>query len=99
MIGSHGGLDDMTLLNRLFRSESPKFEHPIKTTVGRVMQKSGRFEHLRVQRGYELPFFSASNFSLTYWVAPGLVDPTEEFVRTVLRPGMCSWTSGPTWAP
>lgn len=88
MIGSHGGLDDMTLLNRLFRSESPKFEHPIKTTVGRVMQKSGRFEHLRVQRvGYELPFFSASNFSLTYWVEPGLVDPTEEFVRTVLRPG------------
>ena len=78
----------MTWLNRLLRSESPKLERPVKTVVGRLMQKTRRFEHVLIPRdGYRLPFFSSSNFALTYWVAPDLVDPTEEFVRSVLRPG------------
>ncbi len=77
----------MSWLNRVVGSDSPKYERPVKTLVGLAMQRTGRFEHRRIQRdGYTLPFFAASNVALTYWVVPDLVDPTETFVRSALRP-------------
>jgi FkbM family methyltransferase len=75
-------------LNRLFGSDSPKFERPARAMAGYLMQRTRRFEHVQIQRdGYELPFFADSNVALTYWAVPDLVDPTEQFVRSLLRPG------------
>lgn len=77
----------MTWLNRLVRSDSPKYQRPLKTLAGYLMQRTGRFEHLEIQRdGYVLPFYATSNVALTCWVVPDLVDATEAFVSAVLRP-------------
>jgi len=78
----------MPLLNRLLRSDSPKLARPVKGLVGFAMQKSRRFQNVRIRRdGYVLPFFAGSNVALTYWTVPELVDPTEVFVRSLLRHG------------
>ena len=78
----------MPLLNTLLRSDSPKLARPVKGLVGFVMQKSHLFQNVRIRRdGYLLPFHSGSNVALTYWIVPELVDPTEVFVRSLLRPG------------
>jgi len=78
----------MPLLNRLLRSDSPKLARPAKGLLGFLIQQSRLFQHLRIRRdGYLLPFYSGSNVALTYWTVPELVDPTEAFVRSLLRPG------------
>ena len=78
----------MGLTRRLARSESPKYQRPLRTLAGYAMQRTRRFEHVRIRRrGYVLPFFSTSNVALTFWVVPEMVDRTEEFVRDFLGPG------------
>jgi FkbM family methyltransferase len=78
----------MAWLHQLLGSESPKLDRPVRAVTGYLMQRTRLFEKVMIRRdGYLLPFFSSSNIALTYWVSPDFIDPTEQFVRSILRPG------------
>lgn len=78
----------MGWLNRALGSESPKLARPVRAAAGRLLQRTGRSDRLIIRRpGYALPFYPTSNVALTYWVVPGLVDPTEQAVVALLAEG------------